>query len=1325
MYLIVKIFIINFFFDNDKKCYDSCTQGSTYYFYNSNNKCLVTCIGNEGAEFAEDNTSGNKPCLPSPLYGKYYFDDKKIILGNCALYSSDNTKCVYNCEPGYKVYDNKCVPNCPPEAPNYISDSNPNPDISQPINKCVNGCTNTGMTKVIYSTKECTSVCPDYFNEINNICYSPCEGGKQYFNPITQTCDSVCPTQLPYFELLTAGVYICKNVCNNGDKIYIDGGECVSRCSSNNNYIGEDNKCLSTCSGNESGELYIDTQAGGSYKIYKCISSCVDTGAIYYVQGNKECYRECPDNYKYVVQNTYECLPNCPNDKPYYISNPTPAPANGHITCSDIYPCTSTGTYFLDGECVSETDCTSDSKNYVENGICVAGCTQNNYYKKISTNPFYICKEICGGTEYIVGDHECVDHCPNGLHFVGNDKKCKAQCESDDGLYYHKLAEFSSPEQYKTYSCMHQCQGTYQYKALNTNECYDECPETHPYLSEGEKTCFASCLSSTINNLFSLSYEDTDTHTTISICSGSCRDPVPCYGEDKKCIASCPSTGYPIKDFDGKCVSQCNHQSTYKFEEDNECKQECTNNLRYSVSDYKCKEACIYPNDVVVGNECRDSCENEQFFKKPITGTGGAGGIIEYECAPSCGNNFYYYENEKKCLTECNTGDYAFETSNICTDNCRSVTDIVYYFYETLGSSDIYYTVNTCVTKCPNSKPYAFGQYNETCVDKCPDEKRYYVKEFLHNEASDQKICLNDCPGDYQFYTIRKDASNATKKYYECQPSCLGGYYIPNTDINKNAKLCLPSCPVDTTTDTTYSDYTNYKYKIENIHDKTCYAICPTEKPYHTTESGSECLIQCPGEAPFHEEADFVCKTAANCLGNFIDYETKTCLRNTVTQCPFSRIYTTSLSSGKTLCSNQCVPAYAQYATPYNTCVTDCLSVTEGGNSMNLKNDEANKKCICKNLYYIDELNFKMICLADNANCESTDYKIRMNGSKQCIKICHKNKKLSTNEDICYEESYNCPSDTILVSKSSQEQKCDCQFKYYFDGNTKTCLSQNAVCPVGYEKYVPVTMECVNSCTGTYSKSFKDFCLSTCPKGSTESGTTCDCGDQFWYETSRGNYECLEGKCLDSFPVYAEPTKQCLRTCKGSNYPILFENKCYHTCPLPNLEEVSIISDYANFKCDCLDPWYYDTSNEMHCPARGSISKCSEYNINKDYMIKETRECVDSCTEGNLYHFNKICYPSCQYANENYLLHIENDGNTFECKCQNLWYIDNGDKICYNRDINECEPKGHPSTAYLIDSTKECVDGSSNCPSGSYIFNHICYNECPLYTKKKSDTDSN
>ena len=79
----------------------------------------------------------------------------------------------------------------------------------------------------------------------------------------------------------------------------------------------------------------------------------------------------------------------------------------------------------------------------------------------------------------------------------------------------------------------------------------------------------------------------------------------------------------------------------------------------------------------------------------------------------------------------------------------------------------------------------------------------------------------------------------------------------------------------------------------------------------------------------------------------------------------------------------------------------------------------------------------------------------------------------------------------------------------------------------------------------------------------------------------------------------------------------------------------------------------------MNCPERGTISECKNYNLDLNYMIEETRECVKDCpsTLTHQYSWNNECFTSCEYANNKYELNIEKVESSLECNCQNLWYL--------------------------------------------------------------------
>ena len=314
-------------------------------------------------------------------------------------------------------------------------------------------------------------------------------------------------------------------------------------------------------------------------------------------------------------------------------------------------------------------------------------------------------------------------------------------------------------------------------------------------------------------------------------------------------------------------------------------------------------------------------------------------------------------------------------------------------------------------------------------------------------------------------------------------------------------------------------------------------------------------------------------------------------------------------------------------------------------------------------------------------------------------------------------------------------------YYFYFDeNNKKICLSENDICPDSKNLFIPDTLECVNSCPSSednyYPYQFRQFCLNHCPLGSIfdESTKVCECGEKFWYQTSPGNYECLDGNCFDPYPVSIKPTRECVKTCKGTDYEYLYDKKCYDSCDFsPNTIGKEIDSSLAKYECICEHPWYYEidsnNNNIIHCPANDSgIQKCKDY-INKDlpYMIEATKECVNRCPSEYPYYFNNICYISCEYANIKYKYNVKSIETSFECQCNNLWNIDpedtyETDKICYEEEIEECPLMSNTtdnSTTYLIDSTRECVDSRDKCPKKSYKINNICYDKCPEFTIEK------
>ena len=1310
-----------FFIQANKKCEISCSNTgiNKYYFDPTNNECLDTCVGRNNLEYALPIDS----LIPTP-------------------------------QP--------CLQKCP--NPKYFITKYTNPSIKH--YECVNNCFYSPYLYLDIKTNECRTACPDdvYFAP-SSICYPKCDvaNNYKYINTDTYDCVLTCPSELKNIvelgNLDGVVVYICKSLCE-GATPYRLGDECVSQCPDGHNYIGYNNICKEKCAEDANGEHYYPINAEESpapeYIIYKCIDSCDEAinpsnSAItyhYYTESKpNECLPSCPTSSPfYLESNPNKCLSNCPFNFPFY-------KANINNKCEAVTYCNSgVDIYFLDGVCVSLNDCIYNHKKFVDSrNICMDECPENEIKSRINDyDDTYKCLRNCGDKFIlqlnIEDEPECVEYCPKGMNFIGKDNYCKKSCNEEDGLFYYNYGEQPVPnsetsETYIIYKCIDGCKEDYNgYKYMlvnNGNQCYQECTSSYPYLSVGENLCYDNCLKSR-NNPF----------TVDNLCKDKCDESTGkiYWTESKICISDCSVlSDTKIADYDNKCVSKCDFTSTYKFELNGKCVETCDNsNKRYSLGDYKCKPRCIEGEYIINENQCVTTCNA---FINPIS-TG------EKECIPACtGDNLYYYPTQRICSDKCNTGHKVVDVLNICISNCDELTNNKYYLYETEGPYDDFRKHDTCVLNCPDKAPYID---DGKCTNICPEDKKYFVESAnnLH------KICLPDCPADYPYYTITTDSSDSSKKHYSCKADCPG-YFVPNVDNLIIAKFCLEDCP-----DIYYNEY---RYKLEyeenNKLIKKCYKECPTEFKYHFDlymTDDNNCYKECPEEkkTPYHRRGETICLKQSDLDSGFLLYDIKEWTYS-ISQCPneYTLYSQTEDLHHVTICLKECNFKYYDdytdkyylygYLTQYNTCVKDC-STSPLVLGKNLKNDELNKKCICENLFYIDETDFKTTCYSSSiTQCKDTvgpKSPLPLHGTKQCLKTCSDNRILTPSEDDCYEANTICAnmesySYTRLITKNDGQKKCECAYKFYYDGQKKVCLAENSVCPEEKNLLIRDTLECVDSCPSTeknyFPYNFKNFCLNHCPAGSILDpvNNICNCGEKFWFETSPGNYECLEGNCLNDYPVYVAQTKQCLKTCKGSYYKYLYDNKCYDNCDfIPNNEGMEIDSPLAQYKCDCKRPWYYYVGENkiMHCPPNdNSIKKCKDY-ASKDllYMIDSTRECVKNCPTEYPFYFNNKCFVSCDYANELYRYNTEKVESSYECRCPNLWSIDpddpyETDKICYEKNITECVitlDSSGKSTTYYIPSKKQCVHSRDKCPTNSYKFNYICYDQCPEFTLEAKET---
>ena len=630
-----------------------------------------------------------------------------------------------------------------------------------------------------------------------------------------------------------------------------------------------------------------------------------------------------------------------------------------------------------------------------------------------------------------------------------------------------------------------------------------------------------------------------------------------------------------------------------------------------------------------------------------------------------------------------------------------------------------------CVNSCRTQTTNIFLD-NEKCVDHCPNGENHY-KFYIDQENQ----CIPDCNSGKRFYTEYLIGETSYKEY-KCHDAC-NNYKLLDEEISTYAKQCLPA-------DKTCSS--EHLFSDEN-DESLCYRICPSDKYIYEDGDTKKCLSQCP-KYKYHVKDSKICIEPSACPNKIADFDSKEC----VSKCE-TTYYSEIKEDGTlkaTICLNACDDdTYGLYLTPNNKCVINC-----GNDDDEFTAHSTDNKCVCPQKFYFNDDPKRTVKCINSNNCydesNNTGYKIDLFGTSQCLQSC--NYISSLNGQICYKtenEACTSPLDHNSVLKVvGNGKKCECPFKFYIDEHgTKHCLDEFAECSPPYEYYIPETKECVSDCQDTidFKKKFKIFCLRICPSGSTESSNVCSCGsdnENLWYSTGETSFVCLDNNdlCPDNYPLYAPQANQCLKKCKGSYFPYLYdENQCYSGCGhIENTEFININSDLAIRSCICKKPWYFSfeaTGNKiMNCPdATSGINYCSDYkttdtSFNKIFMIHDTKECVENCPSNYLYFFNYECFTDCERHAEQTYHYVAKKGS-YECQCKYLWhwhYIDNVKKLkeCLDENKKLCIDS-IPAKPYLIYDTNECIE---ECPPEMKIFNMTCYNKCPEFTLDIPDTDT-
>jgi len=1375
------------FYDyGSKECYDSNCKVSTHikkYEKNGNIRCSSSCIGDEfykesgGSEICVDScdryifydsthhkTYCKDDCLSSDNFRKK--NNFCFIKTDCDFYDEDSDYCLNSCEEAigktkHNYDSNECIASCQGDY-SYMKDN------------------------ICYKATNCNFIQDDK-------CLSTCNVGEGFIVPVAETlnkcyrsCTEYTGDSYPYFN---HGENVCRTECSNSEsRIYQN--ECFSSCKdiddANIRYEFKDNdslyyvcysysdfetKCLS-----ENANYYI-TKGDG---VKKCVNKDYCVNINYRYLRGRECIEEC--NYFKGIDDSISPLKHCFEDINECITNEFYFYNINEKACWKNLP-----TGYCKIEISSnryEVFRVGVNYNYYDNnGICVSSCKEGNLYIDFDNKNKCISECKIGTTNYYYEpiNNECIRTCDLGRgYIVDSEQKCYSSCPNTPNKKYHN---------YDDNKCLESCDSntnTYKCHKYGDTVCYPSCndiPEgsNGKYLfetdEEGEsdvKICWdvtpPNCLFYTTDN------------NGVKKCTSTCDTN---FKKGDKCLDDCD--GYKA-DFNEEneiniCLSNLDECISKNYIYFNTNLMECWSSPSLIPDDYYIKsenegkyeviESCL--GDLLIltlGSEqpskciSLEDCKMQGKIKKDnncISISDCENFIYNSECITSCrtGTGHDYYNNENKmCLPNCSVANlYQKENDYGCFTSCNDIPALdPEEKYNNLRGNicskrpcSFYHTIENNVKKCYESPEecikvgYEYLKENNGVINECILESEctnYKVKEVRN--SNDEIVALGKCfssndkcrENGYYFYNSLamecwKDSCKEGLK-----PMQLGADGKPKEYVNTNngkKETCVSECPED------HSQSGNYCIKkcildglfsSEN-NEFECYTKCPQEKfIYENSEEGiKKCLNKCK-KFTYHKKDNNVCGDVSICDSLFADFDSREC----VTEC--NTIYTRKkVIDGKTytICLNECrEEEYGTFISPNNECISSCSDFP------NSEEDSTGTHCKCKNLYYINEADKKIVCMADTiTHCyDHSNYKIQMFNTFQCVKECEY--ILSLNEKICYKRQEDaCKEDSYLSTFNGQ--KCVCPFKFYQLDGKKICLDEYSECPSTYHLYVPETMECVGSCSGDFNKKFRAFCLRECPYGSRESSNVCKCDNDeddknLWYSTGRNSFVCL-GKndlCPDKYPLLAPQTSECLKQCKGTFYPYYYEDKCYSGCSaIPNTVGKSFTNDLASFTCICERPWYYENNNEMHCPGtvgdESTIQYCVQYeDKNLNFMIHDTKQCVEKCPSNYPYYFNQECFKNCENANSEY--NYSTKKNSYECQCNYLWYTEEKienlvyHKKCLDINVKECISIENVEKPYLIYDTNECVE-EDKC-SGMYIFNMTCYSKCPENTKEIEEDET-
>ena len=1282
-----------YFFRGNKKCLDNCSEGNHRFFNSFDNECLDTCLNNTADnKFFKNDNSLQIECKDLPS-GKYY-DDDYYILESCngdepLKYRENSMKCVSNCinfiDEANKINivgiknDNYCEV-CSAKY-KYI-----NEDKIECLTSCNSLYTPEFRTNEQYKN-ECLDTCPyNYIKDDDNKCtIIECPYGK---GQVESECE-VCTNNYIVTDVNGKKIVACQNSCENPNPFTKDNSdkECVSICPEYNNVIVSTNACGKFCDTGQYIKKASTQPNDNSYEIYEC-SNC--NGQKFVKEntfGRKEsCFDECPPRFQFIsTTNSNECIQECPSNEKYYNALDK---VNDNYICASTNHCKSSNTIYCEGNCYSENECLAKEIYYINDYECVENC-QGKFRKKSKTNGVIIeCTSACDpDTEKYKNGLECLQICPGELNFVDNNNECKNECKDSNGaqMHYKLLEDISSEHNYRIYECVSNCP---EVTVERDYECLASCPED---IYQLDQTCYKNCFLT--NNKFSLKINENEVGQCLVSCSGEYKY---YYDTDQVCLNQCKNGDYADKS-SNKCVKDCRSlgDNYYFYENDDEDGPQ----KKFCVT--SCPEPKSY---LYVNNTCVESCGFKDSEKRYIIKEFKHGESNKKECLTDCSSQYPFYIIQNK-----DTDNEYYE----CLEDCSDVSG--YPFYAPNSNSEK--TGKLCLETCVSNSPKYKYKFEEKCYEKCPDFAPYSLSNIEEDNS-----CYGDCPvnsfPDYTF--LEKDQgldSFICKTYDECS----------NDYVDEVTKKCLrenEQCP-----DGRKVGFYNDKY--------VCLSDCNSPYGEYPTEYNT-CVNDCQSNILVNEKN--LNLEYPNCVCENLFYRNGTersCFAGSINSCKNTEDYKFQIFEQKE-CINVCDDNRILSLND-EICFLPSDSFTcssHDADTVLIVRTDGIKKCDCENNFYLDPSTNLKTCF--NGECGDDYNKKYVPEIQRCMK----------NDENCPEDFNHvfldkfclrqCPSGSI-EQIIGDEVKCECiedkPFWREITQNNYECLVR---CPL---VYIATTSECVNICPTDFPVFYNFKCFASCEnsdaleikngvqvplQNNVFSEQTCACAPESkWYMD--GNTKHCVNSCFDgdkTFKYEILATRECVDECPIDNY-YTFNEYCYSRCE--DNDKLKTNEPYR--ECLCKNGWYYTNDDKTRRQCLESDQTCISANIDRNYLIESTKECVNKCPE-YLFEFNHVCYDVCP---KNTIDHISEDGNYCTCNLNDgYWYeyLEYGFtyKSCGWKECPEYEKEdGTKVLMNLIENEKQCVkscktDGSEDYQN-YYAFKNICIKDCPILTKTNDADD--